>query len=251
MICSLHPSSSSAGPEAKFLFFQVKLRGATLLPYYESYGAPSLAQLPPPPPRRMRGHVPFRVTTRAATVRTPFAALAAFSQCRQTRLHVDLTACACRRVRARESFYVAGDEFRSFYVVRGGFFKTCIGDPGGREQVMGFFMSGDLMGADGMASSRYNSTAVGPEDSEVYVMPFELVEQPACEDPSALRPLHYVLAREIVHGQSVMLLRGSLAAFLLDMSNRLKRRGLSAVDFSFRFRRLEGVMTGSRSARHR
>src|ERR1700690_4010528 len=95
-------------------------------------------------------------------------------------LHIDYpndawlarTAFALRRVREGESLVRAGDKFHSLYVVRSGCFKTVYTDLSGSEQVLGFPMSGDLMGADGIDSGYYSSTAVSLDTSEVAIVAF-------------------------------------------------------------------------------
>ncbi len=152
---------------------------------------------------------------------------------------------ARRKVRRGESIFAAGDEFKSIYAVRSGFFKTSIVDDEGREQVTGFFMGGELLGLDGIGSGVHNGTAIALEDSEVCVMPYALVEEMARELPSLQRHLHSVLAREIVRDHGVMMLLGSmraeerLAAFLTNLSKRFLKRGFSPSEFHLRMTREE------------
>jgi CRP/FNR family transcriptional regulator, anaerobic regulatory protein len=152
---------------------------------------------------------------------------------------------ARRRMKRGERLFGAGDEFRCLYAIRSGFFKTSIVDPEGREQVTGFFMSGELLGMDGLGSGRYRDHAIALEDSDVCVMPYALIEEMGREVPSLQRRLHSVLSREIVRDHGVMLLLGSmsaeerLAAFLLNLSRRFMRRGYSGSSFVLRMTREE------------
>jgi CRP/FNR family transcriptional regulator len=152
---------------------------------------------------------------------------------------------ARRRVKRGEALFNAGDEFRTVYAIRSGFFKTSVVDGEGREQVTGFFMGGELMGLEGLGAGAYQGTAVALEDSEVCVLPYALIEEMAREIPALQRRLHAVLAREIVRDHGVMMLLGSmraeerLATFLLNLSKRFVRRGYSASDFHLRMTRDE------------
>jgi CRP/FNR family transcriptional regulator len=152
---------------------------------------------------------------------------------------------ARRRVKRGEALFNAGDEFKTVYAIRSGFFKMSVVDGEGREQVTGFFMSGELMGMDGIGSGQYNGAAIALEDSEVCVMPFALIEEISREVPALQRHLHSVLAREIVRDHGVMMLLGSmraeerLATFLINLSKRFLRRGYSARDFHLRMTREE------------
>ena len=150
-----------------------------------------------------------------------------------------------RSVKRGKCLFRAGDEFKSIYAIRNGFFKTTLADAEGREQVTGFFMSGELLGIDGLGNGYCESNAIALEDSEVCMMPYALIEKVARDVPSLQRRLHTVLAREIVRNHGIMLLLGSmnaderLATFLLNLSMRYARSGVSASDFVLRMKRDE------------
>src|SRR5215207_8046893 len=67
---------------------------------------------------------------------------------------------ARRRVKRGDALFNAGDEFKTVYAVRSGFFKTSVVDSEGREQVTGFFMGGELLGMDGIGTGHYNGAAI-------------------------------------------------------------------------------------------
>jgi len=165
--------------------------------------------------------------------------------CAEDLERVEKVVYARRRLRRGEALFNAGDEFGSVYAIRSGFFKTSVIDNEGREQVTGFFMGGELLGMDGIGTSRYNGTAIALEDSEVCVMPFSLIEEMSFEVRALQRNLHSVLSREVVRDHGVMMLLGSmraeerLAAFLLNLSKRFTRRGYSHAEFNLRMTREE------------
>jgi len=150
---------------------------------------------------------------------------------------------ARRRIKRGETLFNAGDEFKSLYAIRSGFFKTSVIDGEGREQVTGFSMGGELLGLEAVGAGKHGGNAIALEDSEVCVMPFALMEETAREVPALQRHMHSVLAREIVRDHGVMMLLGSmraeqrLAAFLTNLSKRFLRRGYSASDFHLRMTR--------------
>src|SRR6185436_4957272 len=152
---------------------------------------------------------------------------------------------ARRRVKRGEALFGAGDEFKSVYAVRSGFFKTSLVDGEGREQVTGFFMGGELLGLDGIGTGRHHSASIALEDCEVCVLPYSLIEKMAQDVPALQRQLHAVLSREIVRDHGVMMLLGSmraeerLATFLLNLSKRFTARGYSPSDFHLRMTREE------------
>ena len=150
---------------------------------------------------------------------------------------------ARRRIKRGERLFDAGDRFTSVYAIRSGFFKTTLIDGEGREQVTGFFMAGELLGLDGLASGRYQDGAVALEDSETCIMLYALIEAVARDVPSLQRSLHAVMSREIVRGHGIMMLLGSmsaeerLAAFLGNLAARFLRRGYSGSRFVLRMTR--------------
>ncbi len=142
-----------------------------------------------------------------------------------------------RRLREGESLVRAGDNFHSLYVVRSGCFKTVFTDPSGSEQVLGFPMRGDLIGADGIDSGRYRSAAVSLTESEAVILPFASRRRQADECPKLEALLYRVLGRELVRVQNVVWTLGTLgaearvAAFLLSVSARLGALGCSSRSF--------------------
>ncbi len=150
-----------------------------------------------------------------------------------------------RRLKKGEYLFRAGEPFSSLYAIRTGFFKTTVASQDGRDQVTGFFMSGELIGMDGICSHVHSCDAVALEDSEVCELPFAHMENLGQRIPSLQTHFFRLMSREIVRDQGVMLLLGSmraeerLAAFLLNLSNRLYSRGFAANDFILRMSREE------------
>ena len=148
-------------------------------------------------------------------------------------------------VKRGTALFRAGDAFTSLYAVRSGFFKTSVGTEDGRSQVTGFHMAGDIMGLDGIASDVYTCDAIALEDSEVCTLPFDQIEDISREVEGLQRHVHKIMSREIVREYSVMLLLGSmraeerLAAFLINLVQRLHARGFSSSDVLLRMTREE------------
>jgi CRP/FNR family transcriptional regulator, anaerobic regulatory protein len=159
---------------------------------------------------------------------------------------VDLRLVAVRRqVRRGESLLRTGESFGSVFAVWAGFFKTRSRTAEQREHVSGFQMGGELMGLDGIGSGRYEADAVALENSVVCEIPFSGLELLAHEVVPLQQQLHRMLSREIAHKQRVMKLLGGrpaeerVAAFLLDLAQRLAARGYSATAMVLRMSRRE------------
>ena len=151
-----------------------------------------------------------------------------------------------RRTVARgQTLFRVGEDFHALYAVRTGFFKTCVNAEDGRVQVTGFQMAGELLGLDGIGSHRHTVDAEALEDSQVCVLPFDELEHLAREFTALQHQLHRIMSREIVRDHGVMLLLGSmraeerLAAFLLNLTQRLQARGYSASELVLRMTREE------------
>jgi CRP/FNR family transcriptional regulator, anaerobic regulatory protein len=155
------------------------------------------------------------------------------------------TAFAVRRVHDGEALVHAGDKFHSLYVVRSGCFKTVYTDVSGSEQVLGFPMCGDVMGADGIDSGQYSSTAIALDTSEVVIVPLTGLARLVVECASLEALLYRVLSRELVRVQNMAWTLGTLgaegrvAAFLLSLSARLGALGYSRCSFNLRMTRQE------------
>ena len=150
-----------------------------------------------------------------------------------------------RKVKRGSALFRNGEPFNALYAIRTGFFKTSIASEDGRDQVTGFQMAGEIIGLDGIVSDHHTCDAVALEDAEVCVMPFDAIESLSREMTSLQHHVHKIMSREIVREHGVMLLLGSmraeerLAAFLLNLVQRLHARGFSQHELILRMTREE------------
>ena len=158
---------------------------------------------------------------------------------------LDALVATRRNVQRGDALFRVGDAFAALYAVRTGFFKTRVSSEDGRDQVTGFQMAGELLGLDGISADRHTCDAVALEDSQVCVIPFHLLEDLSREFSDLQRHFHRIMSREIVRDHGVMLLLGSmraeerLAAFLLNLTQRLRSRGYSSSSLVLRMTREE------------
>lgn len=158
---------------------------------------------------------------------------------------IDDVVATRRKIARGDHLFRNGDKFNALFAIRTGFFKTRISAEDGRDQVTGFQMAGELMGLDGIVSDHHTCDAVALEDAEVCVMPFDRIEELSREITSLQRHVHKIMSREIVRENGVMLLLGSmraeerLAAFLLNLVQRLHARGFSQTELVLRMTREE------------
>jgi len=106
-------------------------------------------------------------------------------------------------------------------------------------------MAGELLGVDGIGTDSHTCDAIALEDSQVCVIPYSQLEDLSREFSELQRQFHKIMSREIVRDHGVMLLLGSmraeerLAAFLLNLTQRLQARGFSASALVLRMTREE------------
>lgn len=153
------------------------------------------------------------------------------------------TLTSCRRLRSGEPLYEGGDRLKALYAVRAGFFKTSVLSEEGGEQVMGFQMTGDILGLDGINTGYHTGRTTALDHSEVCVISYANLMQSALECQALQHCVYKILGREIVRDHGMMLLLGSMhaearvVAFLLDLSLRMQARGYSASEFLLRMSR--------------
>jgi CRP/FNR family transcriptional regulator len=158
---------------------------------------------------------------------------------------IDEVVATRRKIPRGETLFRNGEKFNALYAIRTGFFKTCISSEDGRDQVTGFQMAGEIIGLDGIVSDQHTCDAVALEDAEVCVMTFDRIEELSREINALQRHVHKIMSREIVREHGVMLLLGSmraeerLAAFLLNLVQRLHARGFSQSELVLRMTREE------------
>lgn len=148
-------------------------------------------------------------------------------------------------VRRGQWLFTQGTPFTALYAIRSGVFKTCIHNEYGREQVFGFQMAGEILGFDGIVDERHCCDAIALENAEVCVLPMERLDSLCHEIPALTRHIQRIMSREIVREHGVMQLLGSmraeerLAAFLVNLAQRLSARGFSSSEVVLRMTREE------------
>ena len=142
-----------------------------------------------------------------------------------------------QQVAKGETVFRTGDPFRSIFAVKSGSFMNLIKTPDGEEQVTGFSLVGELIGAEGLAGGYYNCTARAVEPSSICELRMEQLQQAGQPAESLQQGIIMLLAQEVAFCRSVSssLIRQKgekrLAAFVLSVSNRLAARGMSGTEF--------------------
>lgn len=142
-----------------------------------------------------------------------------------------------RPVHRGDYVFRTGERFHSLYVVKTGSVKTYAPGTEGGEHVLGFHLPGELIGLDAIEKEVHTCSAKVLETSAICEVPFSRLITLSGSIPSLQHQLYRLLSKEIGHDTEMLLLLGKksaeerLAAFLLSMSKRLHKRGLSPTDF--------------------
>jgi CRP/FNR family transcriptional regulator len=150
-----------------------------------------------------------------------------------------------RRIREGQTAFREGDDFRFLYAVRSGTFKCTAMSREGREQVTAFRIAGEIMGLDALADGTHTTTVTALEDAEVCAIPYVQLLELSVGTPGLQQALSRLMSHEIVREHHLMVMLGSmnaeerLAAFLLNLSQRMQARGYSPTEFHLRMSRAE------------
>lgn len=142
-----------------------------------------------------------------------------------------------RTLKRGAHLYRASDPFESLFAVRTGSVKSYVLSEDGDEQVTGFYLPGEIVGMDGISTARHVSSAKALESSSVCEIPFTHLEELSSRIPSLQHHFFTLMSREIQADRELHMLLGKksaedrVAALLLSISARQKRRGLRADTF--------------------
>jgi len=133
-----------------------------------------------------------------------------------------------------EHIFREGDPFEAIAAVRVGTVKTYVTDSEGREQVLGFFLPGEVIGLNAISQSRYPCNAVAVDSVMLCRFSFPNIAALASRMPGLQQHLFKLLSEDI--GKAA-LLSGNftaderMAAFVVSLSRRHAARGFSSTRF--------------------
>ena len=143
---------------------------------------------------------------------------------------------------AGDHVFREGDPFTAIAAVRAGTIKTYVVDSQGREQVLGFFLPGEVIGLNAIHAARYPCNAVALDTATLCRFSFPAISTLATRLPGLQAQLFRLLSQDI---NKAALLAGDfsaderMAAFLLALSRRYAARGFSATRFTLSMARTD------------
>ncbi len=144
-------------------------------------------------------------------------------------------------LRKREHLFHQGDKPEALYIIKSGSAKLYFISEDGNEQVVAFYMPGEVLGLDALGSGVHRTSAVVLERTTLCVIPISCLEQTAAYHHC----LYKLLSMELVRDQDVLGLiikkdaEAKMAKFLIGMSQRFQARGYSASCFNLSMKRSE------------
>jgi len=142
-------------------------------------------------------------------------------------------------VTKNEVLYQKGEPFRYLYLVHSGACASYADMASGINQIMGFYLPGEIAGISSIGQTNYSHTTVTLEKGSVCRLDYSLLDNKISTN-ELLRVQNYLLhaaadyAHQLQCERSLMGLQTAeqrVAAFLLNILNRLKKRGLSWQNF--------------------
>jgi CRP/FNR family transcriptional regulator len=150
-----------------------------------------------------------------------------------------------RRLEPGQYLYRAGQPFRALFFIKLGSVKLCELAEDGREQISGFRLQGELVGAESIGLGGYACDVIALETSEIWELPYPPVLTACARIPEMQLRLIHALAQDIRRDRAWMLALGTLSAeqrvatFLLDLAARYQELGYSNSHFILRMCRTD------------
>jgi CRP/FNR family transcriptional regulator len=142
-----------------------------------------------------------------------------------------------RAVQRNKHVFEDGQKFTSLYAVRSGAIKAYSVDQNGEEQVIGFYLPGELFGLDAIHNDAYVSSAKALETSAVCELPYTQVTELSAKIHNLQAHMYKTFSKEINTDQQFHRLLSKktaeerISTFLQNLSERYQRRKLSPTSF--------------------
>ncbi|MDH3638241.1 MAG: helix-turn-helix domain-containing protein [Gammaproteobacteria bacterium] len=179
-------------------------------------------------------------TAPAATVRTltTQGAEANFPDTASDRVESAVGVPTPRLLRRGEHLYCMGDQVTCMYIVRAGALRSYTIAENGDQQIIDFYLPGDVLGFDALADGVTRTSAQALDTTSVTSLSFDRLFDPTeadhAEAQSILKKLSELKRREqeLVFQLAQQPARQRLAWFLLRLSRHYARRQFSATRFT-------------------
>lgn len=142
------------------------------------------------------------------------------------------------KVKKKDYLFRRDDRQQSIYAVKAGAIKTSLSTPDGEEQILSFYLPGDLLGFDAFARDRHTCDAQALDDTLVCELSMENFQELCGRLPAVRGQMMRQIGTELEREQLLLLTLGQmrteerLATFLTSLSERNRERGFSPLEFN-------------------
>jgi len=144
-----------------------------------------------------------------------------------------------------DHLYRQGDPVKALYVVRSGSLKSCVSMPNGAHHVVRFHLPGDVVALDALGCNDYPSSVQALETTGLCQIATAALAEGG--DAKTVLPAHLLklASLQVVREQRRALILSQrdaserVALFLLQLSQRYSKRGLSRYEFTLNMSRRE------------
>lgn len=114
--------------------------------------------------------------------------------------------------------------FRNLYAIRCGHLKTYQIDAEGHELIQGFYFASEILGFEAIYAGHYLFSAVALSDAVVCEIPYDNFLKLLQSHPPLQKHILYLMSQRLNIGSYLFSIKAEqrLAAFLIDLSNRLE-----------------------------
>ena len=140
-----------------------------------------------------------------------------------------------RSIQPGEHIFRAGDKLNCIAAVRAGCFKSYVIDQNGEEQVLGFYLPGEIIGFDAIHEKTHNANVVALDTSSVCGLNFNSVSEMARQLPDLQEELFKVMSAQISEleaNAADLSAEERIARLLCSLSGRFGKRGYSQTEFN-------------------
>ncbi len=136
-----------------------------------------------------------------------------------------------RMIKKRDYLYRTGEPFLYFFVITKGAIKTTRRNENGRKDILGFYLPGELLGAEAISIGNHSRSAQAIVDTFVCEVPYEQLSAWVGDSPAGRVEMMRIMGGELhqIEKQNEVCRKRStaarLAAFFMEMSKRMGTSG--------------------------
>lgn len=140
-------------------------------------------------------------------------------------------------LKKNQHLFESGDPFSSLYAIRAGVIKLYSFTDTGEEIIHGFYLPGDVLGIDALATKTHQMNAIALDTTSICNLPYQELTNLSSEIPFLNQQVLTVMSKEVNDGRmhSELLIKRNadqrVAQFVWNMAERFRNRGYSTSEF--------------------